>query len=195
MFSPAAVIGWLIAYKYFVLFPLVAVEGPIVTILAGFLTSLGQFNTALVLTVAVLGDLAGDCLHYAIGRWGREKFIGRWGKYVSVSEEQVSRLENHFRRHKIKTLAAGKISHGIGGIPLVAAGAARMPLFEFLLINFFLTLPKSVVLFFVGFYFGQAYAKINSYLEIIGFIFIGAVIAAGAIYFFYWPRTRKAEDQ
>ena len=42
--NPATVISWLLAYRYAILFPLVIIEGPIVTILAGFLASLGQFN-------------------------------------------------------------------------------------------------------------------------------------------------------
>ena len=40
----ATVLTWLLAYRYVILFPLVVIVGPIVTILAGFLASLGQFN-------------------------------------------------------------------------------------------------------------------------------------------------------
>jgi len=178
----------LLRFNYLFLFPAVVVEGPIITVLAGFLTSLGSFNLFLVFATVVAGDLAGDWIHYAVGRWGRERFIERWGKYIGITNERVSRLEKHFEKHRIKTLLAGKISHGIGGAVLVAAGLANVPLREFLLINFLVTLPKSLALLLVGYYFGQAYAIINSYLEMWGFISLGVIVLAGMIYFFYYSK-------
>lgn len=195
MFSLTTMVGWLISYKYVILFPLVALEGPIVTIICGFLASLGYFSLPLALTVIVLGDLAGDCLHYAVGRWGRNKFLGSWGKYTGAAPEKIARLESHFKRHKIKTLVAGKISHGIGGIPLVAAGAAKMPFGEFIVINFLLTLPKSLALLLVGFYFGQAYVRINTFFELATVLFVGAAFLVGALYFFHWPKKEQPEEK
>lgn len=172
-------------YKYAALFPLVALEGPIISVLAGFLASLGIFNFLAVFSVIVAGDVTGDFLHYAVGRWGRKKFIDRWGHNFGVTNERVARIEKHFERHKTKTLLLGKISHGIGGIPLVAAGIARMPIGDFLLINFAATIPKSLLLLLIGYFFGQAAAKINSIFDLIAIAIAGAAVLFLIGYYFY----------
>jgi membrane protein DedA with SNARE-associated domain len=56
---------------YFVLFPLMIIEGPAVMIIAGFLVSLGYYELRDVFVTAVIAALIGDFLHYAAGRWGR----------------------------------------------------------------------------------------------------------------------------
>jgi membrane protein DedA with SNARE-associated domain len=53
MFSLIQVIGWLVHYKYVVLFPIMVVEGPIITVLAGFLASLGSLNLLAAYSIVV----------------------------------------------------------------------------------------------------------------------------------------------
>ncbi|MCL5017050.1 MAG: DedA family protein [Patescibacteria group bacterium] len=179
----------LIEYKYLILFPITVVEGPIITIIAGFMASLGYLSAPLVFAVAVAGDLSGDCLYYAIGRWGRVGFINRWGKYIGLNEGRIEHLEKYFKDHSGKTLAVGKLLHGIGTIFLSAAGAAEMPFFKFFWINFLATLPKSFILMIIGFYFGQAATRINSIFEWVALITFGVGILVAIIYFLYFRKT------
>ncbi len=187
MFSYPQIIQWLAVYKYFVLFPIVVIEGPIITIISGFLASVGKMNFFLAYAVIAIGDVAGDSIYYAMGYWGRKKFIERWGHYIGITFARVEKLEKHFTQHGGKTLMLGKISHGIGGVFLAAAGVARMPFRKFLWYNFIATLPKSLALMLVGYYFGFAYERMNSYLSWIGFFI--AAIAIFAIIFYLMPRT------
>jgi membrane protein DedA with SNARE-associated domain len=181
-------------YGYLALFPLVVLEGPIVSVLAGFLASLGIFNFFLLFFVVVAGDVTGDLAHYAIGRWGRKKFIDRWGKYLGLTNERVLQVEKHFEKHQAKTLLLGKISHGIGGIPLVAAGVARMPLGEFFLINLVATLPKSLALLLLGYFFGRAAARINSIFELVAFLLAGSAILFLVGYCFYRSGEKRKQS-
>jgi len=50
----------LLTYKYLILIPLAVVEGPIITVIAGFLITLGYMNIFLVYLIVIAGDLAGD---------------------------------------------------------------------------------------------------------------------------------------
>ena len=134
--TTATVIGWLLAYRYVILFPLVVIEGPIVTILAGFLASLGQFNLFICYPLIVVADVIGDLFMYAQGRWGGKPAVERWGHHFGIKPEIIVRLEEHFKKHPGKTLIFGKISHFFGGPVLIAAGMARMPLSEIPLVQF-----------------------------------------------------------
>lgn len=186
--SASQLISELIKYKYFLLYPGAVFEGPVITVIAGFLASLGYFNIFAAYAVIVIGDLTGDALHYAVGFWGREKFVKRWGRYIGIDEKRVIKLENGFRKHGGKVLFVGKISHGVGGAFLVAAGLAKMPFWEFIWSNAIATFLKSLILLLIGFYFGEFIEKINSFLELIGLIFVGIAIIVGLIYFFYYPK-------
>lgn len=182
---------WLGAYKYFALFPLAVVEGPIITVIAGFFVSLGYLNFWLAYAIIVAGDLSGDALHYAAGRWGGRKFIDRWGHYFGIGPNQVASLEKQFDKRGDKLIFIGKMSHGIGGAFLIAAGMVKMPFDKFIFSNLLATLIKSLLLLLIGFYFGHALATINTYLERIALISIGAAIGAFLIYFFYFRKNGK----
>jgi membrane protein DedA with SNARE-associated domain len=178
MLSFPQIVEWLLAYRYLVLFPIMVVEGPIITIIAGFLASLDLLNVYVVYVVIIVADLTGDFIYYSIGRWGRESFIDKWGKYIGLSPEKVERVEAHFQKHRKKTLILGKLSHAIGMPILVAAGIARVPLWQFLWFNFLATLPKTLVFLLIGYHFGQAYVKFDKYLDYftVSILIIGAIV-------------------
>lgn len=167
----------LLNYKYFLLFPFAVIEGPIVTVLAGLMASLGQLSFLFSFIVLVLGDLTGDCLYYLLGRSGKDTLIKRWGKYVGLTEKRITSLEKVFEHHSGKTLFTGKLSHGIGAAFLVAAGIAKMPFWKFLYYNFLATIPKTLILMLVGYYFGFSLTKINNILDFIAALIIGITIA------------------
>lgn len=183
------IVSLLLVWRYAIYFPLMVIEGPIVTIIAGFLTSLGYFSFALVYLVSVAGDLGGDILYYLIGRIGGGKILTR-EKFLGIKKEQWQGLENHFNRHSGKTLLFGKLTHSIGAPILVAAGLAKVPFRKFIWYNFIGTLPKSLAFLLIGFYFGQAYQQIDKYLGYAILSVFFAIILAAAIYLFA-KRLRK----
>ncbi len=161
---------WLLHYRYLALFPITIIEGPIITVIAGFLSAQGYLSAFLVYPLAVAGDLVGDTIYYLIGRLGREKFILRWGKFLNISLERVAKLEKHFEKHSGKTLIFGKLTQLIGSLILTAAGVAKVPLKKFWWFNFLATLPKSLVLLLIGYFFGKFYKEINTYFTYTGIV-------------------------
>jgi len=175
-------ITWLEAYKYWALFPIAVIEGPIITVAAGFLVTLGIFNPVFAYIVIIIGDTVGDALHYCVGYFGGKRFIERWGKYLGVSLETIIPLEKSFDDKGNSFFFWGKALHGIGGAILIAAGLIRYPFGKFLISNVLGTLIKSAVLLVIGFYFGQFLGKIDSSLNIIAAIMVALVPIAIFIY-------------
>ncbi|MGA8848790.1 MAG: VTT domain-containing protein [Dehalococcoidia bacterium] len=185
----------LTTHKYLFLFPVAVVEGPIITVIAGFLSSLGLLNIFIAYAVVVVGDIVGDIMHYAFGYYGRQKFVKRWGRFLGITLERVEQLEKHFEKHTGKTLIIGKLSQVVGAVVLVAAGIARVPLRKFIWYNFISTLPKSLILLLIGYYSGESYVKISSYLD---YTAIGTVVAAVifiVIYFMIKNVSKKYVDK
>lgn len=185
---------WLLNYRYLILFPLMVIEGPITVVTAGILTSIGVFNFFLVYITSVLGDLVGDSLYYAAGRYGR-KYLDRWGRFIGLPKERLEKMEVHFNDHGGKTLIAGKLSHAVGAIVLVSAGVARIPFRKFIIFNFWATLPKSLVLLLIGYYFGNTFIHLQRYFD---FAWLGALVATiifVLVYLFLRKAGKKLEEE
>lgn len=194
-FTFSQIIGWLIHFKYFILFPITIIEGPIITVIGGFLSSLGYLNVFIVYGVVIVGDLIGDSLYYAIGRWGRGGFIKRWGKYIGLNEKRTEHLEKHFENHSGKTLIIGKLTHAVGVVALFAAGVAKMPFWEFIWYNFIASIPKSLIFIIIGFYFGKAYSRISQYLNYVAIATITIVVFLVVGYLIVRAIGKKYEEK
>lgn len=177
------IVHLLYAYGYLVLFPLVVIEGPLVTILAGFLTSLRVFNFFLAYIVVVVADLTGDVLYYCAGRWWLNGAFERTLSLFSVSLTKVKKIEKNLKEHRGKVLFFGKLSHVIGVIILFAAGHAEVPFGDYLWYNFLATLPKSLILLLVGYYFGSSIANFRRYLDFTVLGLLAFTIVCLAAYF------------
>ncbi len=175
-FSSSGIIQLLLDYHYLLLFPLVVIEGPFVTILAGFLVSIQELNLFYAYIVIVLADLLGDGLYYSFGRFGRGFFQKYFGTLWGLTDERITTIEDQFHRRGIKVLIIGKVTHVFGGVVLFVAGVVRYPFSKFLWYNFISTLPKSLVLLLLGFYFGAAYGAVKVYLnDIFAVVLVGSL--------------------
>ncbi|HEX4534343.1 MAG TPA: DedA family protein [Rhizomicrobium sp.] len=177
-------------YGYLVLFILSVVEGPITTVLGAFLAARDYFNIFIVYGVVVTGDLAGDLLYYAAGRFGRTHLLERFDRVTGLTPERLAWLDTYFERHGAKAIIFAKYTQ-TGFIALPASGAARMPMPTFLFYNLVGTLPKALALVLIGYFFGQAYNQIDSYFEKISLLIFLGVCIFGA--YIFW-RTRQQKE-
>ncbi len=183
MFSSAHFVTFLEHYKYAVIFPIAVVEGPIISIVSGLLTSLHFLSGPIAYIVLVAGDLTGDSLYYFIGRrWGRSAGVKKFARFFGYGDKQEKFLENHFKRHTGKTLLLAKASYGLGAASQIAAGIGRVNYYQFFLYSALGTLVKTPVLMLIGYYGGNSYLKINSYLN--SFAYITTAIAVGLLIFY-----------
>ena len=135
--------------------PLAVIEGPIVSIVAGFLSARGYFDWCLALVLLVCGDLIGDLIYYLAGRTSATPLRvlgGRFGLRSAPSPE----LRANLASNATKMLFIGKWTHSIGFLVLIGSGMLRVALPRFMLVNLIATLPKSALLFSIGF-FGAGY--------------------------------------
>lgn len=195
MFIPYQKLGlFLLQYRYFFFFPAVMIEGPITTVVAGFLSSLGYFNFTLTYFLAVIADLTSDMGYYALGRWGRKRFIERYGHYVGITQQRIERLEGLVRRHGGKMLIFGKIADPLSSTMQTIAGITKMRFSAYLFYNIISTFPKSFLLITIGYYFGEALHAVNFYEKTIGIIAsVVGIIILTAYYMYRKREQRKLE--
>jgi membrane protein DedA with SNARE-associated domain len=152
-------------YSFWILLPLMIIEGPIVTIIASFLASLGVLSVVYVYFLAVLGNVLGDLNYYAIGRFGRETFIRKYGKYIGLHEKNIEYIENHYKNHLLKTILIAKVTEAPIVPTLIAAGIAKTDIKKFLPLVTIIEIPKVLIIVLIGYYFGKFYVVIEQYFK------------------------------
>jgi len=185
LLTSAQILQLILQYKYFIIFPIAVVEGPIVTIICGFIASTGAMYFSVAFVVLILADLVGDFIYYAIGYWGGRRAVRHFGRFLKIEEEQVLKLSDGFANHGGKILVTGKLSHVVGGPILVTAGLVKYPIARFLWFSIIATLIKTFLLLGVGYYLGEAYDRMAKYLDYVGFVSsLVAVLAIIAIFYY-----------
>lgn len=151
-------------YGMLVIAPLAVLEGPVVSIVAGYLVKLGLIGAPLTFAVLVLGDLVGDVILYTLGRRGRAGVALPWLSAFGVTRRRLARVLRAFRANGGRILIIGKLTHTAGFAVLLAAGMARMPFFRFLGLSLLATLPKVAVLMTLGWFYGRVADRVGNWL-------------------------------
>jgi membrane-associated protein len=175
---PTWIIGLLTQYRYAIIVPIAIVEGPIISLIAGFVVRFGPLDFIPTYFALMAGDLIGDVLWYWIGRrWG-EVFVTRFGRYVSITKDNIDVTKKMFERHHSKILIASKLTTGFGLAPaiLFTAGMSRVSFARYMSINIFGQFVWTAILVAVGYFFGNFYAQINNNFQRIEVIALVVVL-------------------
>jgi membrane protein DedA with SNARE-associated domain len=185
---PGYAVHLLLTYRYAVLFPLTVIEGPVITFIAGILSSAGIFSFIIAYGVVVAGDLTGDSIYYLFGRFSANP-VSVWFKSVlNVSDSTISKLKQKFQKQSTKTMILGKATEGIGAPILWAAGAAEIPYSKFILVNGIATIIKSFLIMLGGYYFGYLFHRFKTLLDILA---AAALVITGASFFWFVSWIKK----
>jgi membrane-associated protein len=148
--------NFLIAYGSALILPLAVIEGPLVTVITGLLAARDYFAWYWVLCLLIGGDVIGDLLYYWVGRTAAAplaRLSARFGLRCVPNPD----LQRDLVQNASKVLLIGKWTHSIGFLVLTGSGMLRVPVGQFLLVNLIGTIPKTGVLFGVGYFAGRDY--------------------------------------
>jgi len=118
--------GW----SYFILFVLIFVEGPAITMAAGALAGAEVLRFDLVFLVAVIGNTVADYTWYLLGHFGIYHSLPAISRlrWVQQNEVAIQHLTQSIHSQATRLFILTKASFGLMSIPvLIAAGTARVP--------------------------------------------------------------------
>ena len=161
-------------YGYWIMLPLMIIEGPVATLIAAMMASLGAFNAFVVLFFSIIGDVIGDVALYGLGYKYGMGFVRHIGKYVGITERLVLRMEKYFTRHGGKTIFAVKSTTGLCWATFTAAGIVKMDFKKFLKFSFLGGIVWSGFLVAMGYFYGYLWREIRDNISWIGWIIFGA---------------------
>lgn len=138
------------------MFVMMAIEGPIVGAIAGFLASLGIFNVGMVWLMFVLGDVVPDATYYWIGYFSRDTLFPKIVKFFRIKKESVDKAEKYLHENQVKALAIFKFTPFIAVSGLILSGVSKMPFRRFFMWDVFLALPNALLFVGTGYLLGEA---------------------------------------
>ncbi len=113
-------------WTYLVLALLVAVEGPVATLLGAAAASAGLMRPWLVFIAAAAGNLTADSLWYTLGYAGKLEWAMRFGRRLGLRPEILERLELGMREHAARILFMAKLTVSFMIPSLLAAGLVKV---------------------------------------------------------------------
>ena len=161
---------------------------------AGALVATGVLhNLYAVVLGAVLGELTGGTIGYAVGRYGGRAAVHRFGHYVLFHEAEMAKVERFFARYGSFAIFICRFIPMIRGIVAIPAGIARMPLLPFYLWTALGSLIFCGVLVELGYGLGHNLDKVLPLLHRSSTVVIGLTVLVVAIAgYFTIVRRKKA---
>lgn len=171
----------------------VPLPAEITLIPAGYLASKGKFDFLTVFIISIIGTVSGALLNYLIAyRYGRT-LLAKYGPYVLLTEDKLSKIEYYFQRHGAFSTFIGRLLPGIRHYISFPAGLAKMNLPQFI---FYTSLGGGIwmlCLLTIGYVIGHNQEKSNLYATYATIAIL--VLSLGLTYFYvkYQLKKQKAK--
>jgi membrane protein DedA with SNARE-associated domain len=197
-------INWVTAtigdYGLFAVFGLMLLESmgiPIpseaISPFAGYLVSLEQISFFGAVAAGVLGNLVGSWIAYFIGLWGGRELWLRYGRFVGVRGHHLAVAEKWFDRYGEFTVFISRCLPVVRTFISFPAGTARMNLAKFTFYTFVGCVPWVFALTYFGYYLGENWDRVGSYLHYLDYAVVLAVLVGAVYLFLRWRSSRSSQ--
>jgi len=178
---------------------IVPIPSPLIIMGAGFILispelSFFQALTPILVQIVLPGTVAstvGAYIGYGIGFYGGKPMVDRWEKFLGFSWRDVESLEKRFRAGQVNVSIF--LLRALPIFPLsvisAAAGLLRLPLKQFSLWTFYGTIPRCLLLAYLGWGVGETYQGIAKGIDKVEGI-VSALLVVAIMGFIVWLRAR-----
>lgn len=174
----------------------VPIPEDIALVAGGIACFTGAAKLWIMIPVAMFAVLSGDLFIFYLGhRWAANLLEHRMTRHLA-SPDRVAKLKVKFHEHQIKTIFVGRFLPGVRALVFLTAGAMKINVWKFLLVNGCAALISVPVFVVLGYLFGHSYYRIRSeFAEVEHFIvFVLVGIAIIWVLWLAYSRSAKARE-
>ena len=182
--------------KYWILFILFLIEGPIVNFIASMLSINNIFNIWLVMSLAITGNIVGDIIHYFVGYFIPEiRFKKRIKHYEK--NKKFNRIEKLLNKHTYKSIFLIKLIPAFSSIGLLYIGNKKISFKKFMIASVSFSILLGLIISFIGYYVIGSLASFLHYFGIYRQIamIIAIIIVLAFVIFYLRDKMRKKMDK
>lgn len=147
-------------------------------------------NLALVIVAGTLGNVAGSYLAWAVGRYGAQASLHRWGRLIWLRPEHIERANRWFDRRGNAAVLVGRVVPVVRTFISLPAGVSRMRPVPFGLYTLIGCVPWSTGLAVAGYELGKNWHTVESDVQTAGDAVIAVIVVATVALIVVWRRRR-----
>jgi membrane protein DedA with SNARE-associated domain len=155
----------------------IPVPSEVILPFAGFLVSTGRFDFASVVVAGALGNLLGSLINYAVAYRYREKAASLLVRTHLVTDEELSRVTDWFRRRGLAAAFLGRFLPVVRTFISFPAGMFGVNLCKFSILTFIGSFIWSATLVYVGYIAGSNWTILEPYFRQFDYIIVLAIAA------------------
>jgi membrane protein DedA with SNARE-associated domain len=165
------------------------VPAELVLPLAGYWVYQGDMTLWGTVLAGTVGGTIGPLTLYALGRYGGRPFLIKYGKYMFINEENLSKADAFFEKNGAMVAFTARFLPGVRTLISIPCGMAKMNVWIFSIYTFAAMLPITFLYVFLGFKLGDKWEEVggmaNDYLLPAGVVIV-------IVFLLYKFMTRKA---
>jgi membrane protein DedA with SNARE-associated domain len=192
------------SYGYAAIFVLMLAESACIPVPSELIMTLGgalaagavpgsHLNIIGVIAAGVAGNVAGSYIAWAVGRYGGQAALRRWGGRIWLREHDLDRATDWFARHGPKAVLLGRLLPVVRTFISLPAGIAGMDAARFGIYTTIGCIPWTAALAYAGYAVGANWQSVASGFHTPTYIIAAVVVAAVA--FAIWRYLRPARRQ
>lgn len=155
--------------------------------------SRNHFALGLVIVVAVLGELVGGLLGYALGRFGGRPLLDRFDRYLLLSHRDLDRAEAFLNRWGDPFVLVGRLIPLLRSFVSVVAGLAEMTLWRFVVFSIIGDVIFSAALSSLGYALGGSWHSVVKGFSDAGYVALALAVIAIAVGLVHRVRVLREE--
>lgn len=153
----------------------------VILLVAGFVTANGFANLELMILVTLISVLLGDLMMYGLGyKFGERIYTWKPFSYF-FTQSRIDRIHKFYKRYGKATIFVSRFAAGLRAWIYVSAGASKMPIGHFILMDFLAALISVPLLVWLGFHFEGEIKQIVFFigrikLWVLLFVVVGVIV-------------------
>jgi membrane protein DedA with SNARE-associated domain len=194
------------SYGYLAIFVLMLAESACIPVPSELIMTFGgalaagavpgtHLNLIGVILAGTAGNVAGSYIAWAVGRYGGQPALRKWGKRLRLREHDLDRAVAWFDRHGGKAVLIGRMLPVVRTFISLPAGIAGMPPVRFGVYTTIGCLPWTTALAVAGYVVGANWESIVNAFHGPSYIIAGIVLVAIVLAVWRYVRRRRAEPR
>lgn len=190
-------------YGYLAIFLLMAAESACIPIPSELIMTFGgalaagavpgsRLSLIGVIVVGVAGNVAGSYIAWAVGRYGGQPALRKWGRRVWLRDSELDRATSWFDRYGPRAVLIGRVLPVVRSFISLPAGIAGMKPLRFGIYTTIGCIPWTAGLALAGYAVGASWQSIANGFHGPTYIIAAVVVLAIAIAIWRFVRGRKA---
>ena len=192
-------------YGYLAIFLLMVAESACIPVPSELIMTFGgalaagavpgtRLNLIAVIIAGVLGNVVGSYIAWAVGRYGGQPALRRWGGRFWLREHDLDRANLWFDRYGARAVLIGRLLPVVRTFISLPAGIAGMEPVRFGIYTTIGCIPWTAALAYAGYAVGANWQSIVNGFHGPTYIIAAVVVIALALAVWRYARQRKTEN-